>query len=123
MEGSGSGRMKACSYVSDALDDALRQHAGGLDSILCSKRKRTARCAGDEAAAAFGDESVLDEMRLRVEQAQREAARHESNLAAFRDEADDAQRAAAEAQRLQMDLLQVQRQLAGWVLDLGQYTM
>lgn len=71
----------------------------------------------DELRSAFGDESVLDEMRLRVEQAQREAARHESNLATFRDEADDAQRAAAEAQRLQTDLLQVQRQLASWVVD------
>ena len=57
--------MKACSYVSDALDDALRQHAGGLDSILCSKRKRTARCAGDEAAAAFGDESDDEGARAR----------------------------------------------------------
>ena len=69
----------------------------------------------DELRSAFGDESVLDEMRLRAEQAQH-PARHESNLAAFRDEADDAQRAAAEAQRLQMDSCR-SASAAGWVVD------
>lgn len=105
--------------LSAAVQAVTREH--GEDCV--DERAELADALGfaiaenEELRGAFGDESVLDEMRLRVEQAQREAARHEANLTAFRSEAADAQRAAAEAQRLQSDLLQVQRQLAGWVVD------
>ena len=72
----------------------------------------------DEARAALTEQpAIVDEMRARVEQAQRDAARHETTMAAFKLEADAAQGAASDAQRLQTDLLQVQRQLAAWVVE------
>lgn len=70
----------------------------------------------DELRAALGEQPVLEQMRQRVQQAQVDAARHEEGLESVRLEATAARKAASEVQSIQADLVQVQRQLASWVL-------
>ena len=70
----------------------------------------------DHLRASLSNQPVIEEMKMRVEQAHKDAEHFERNIASVKLEANAAKRAASDARRLQSDLLQVQRQLASWVV-------
>ena len=122
----GGGGFERVPYAADELLNAAvvavtRERGYGGMTIDDDKAKLCdalgfAIAEADELRAALGEQPVLEEMRQRVQQAQLDAARHEEGLETVRLEANAARKAASEVQSIQADLVQVQRQLASWVL-------